>query len=44
MHPLNDWPSEESYLVFGLNLEAAKTLGVRMQHIAIVWNDTDGIP
>ena len=27
-HPFNDWPREQSFLVFGLNLEAAKALGV----------------
>ena len=27
-HPFNDWPGEQSFLVFGLNLEAAKALGV----------------
>jgi len=43
-HPFNDWPGEQSFLVFGLNLEAAKALGVRMEQNAIVWNDTDGIP
>jgi len=26
-HPSNEWPGEASYLVFGLTLEAAKTLG-----------------
>ena len=27
-HPFNDWPREQSFLVFGLNLEVAKALGV----------------
>lgn len=42
-HPSNNWPAEESLLVMGLDLEAAKALGVRYQQNAIVWNGPDGI-
>ena len=43
-HPSNQWPGEPSYLVFGLTLEAAKTLGARLEQNAIVWNGSDGVP
>ena len=43
-HPSNQWPGEPSYLVFGLTLEAAKTLGTRLEQNAIVWNGSDGTP
>ena len=43
-HPSNNWPGEESFLVLGLNLEAAKTLGERFEQNAIVWCGTDGVP
>jgi hypothetical protein len=29
-HPSNNWPGEPSYLILGLDLEAARTLGMRM--------------
>ncbi len=43
-HPANQWPGEASYLVFGLTLEAAKTLGARLEQNAIVWTSADGVP
>ena len=43
-HPSNQWPGEPSYLVFGLTLEAAKTLGTRLEQNAIVWTGSDGMP
>ena len=43
-HPSNDWPGEGSVLVFGLTLEAAKTLGTKYQQNAIVWNGADAVP
>lgn len=43
-HPWNDWPGEQSLLVFGLDLEAAKALGRRNEQNAIVWNDSAAIP
>lgn len=43
-HPSNQWPGEPSYLIFGLTLEAAKTLGKRLEQNAIVWAGVDAIP
>jgi Protein of unknown function (DUF3293) len=43
-HPTNQWPDEPSYLVFGLTLVAAKTLGTRLEQNAIVWTGTDAVP
>jgi len=43
-HPSNQWPGEASYLVFGLKLEATKTLGRALRQNAIVWSDTDAVP
>ena len=43
-HPSNKWPGEPSYLVFGLTLEAAKTLGTRLEQNAIVWSGADAGP
>ena len=43
-HPSNPWPGEASYLVFGLTLEAAKTLGTRREQNAIVWAGADAVP
>jgi hypothetical protein len=43
-HPSNQWPGEPSYLVFGLKLEAAKTLGRTLRQNAIIWSDADAVP
>ena len=43
-HPSNRWPGEASYLIFGLTLEATKTLGTRLEQNAIVWKGTDAVP
>ena len=43
-HPSNQWPGEISYLIFGLTLEAAKTLGTRLEQNAIVWSGADAVP
>ncbi len=43
-HPSNNWPGEQSVLVLGLSLEAAKTLGRRFEQNAVVWTGRDGIP
>lgn len=43
-HPSNGWPGEASYLVFGLSLEAAKTLGRDLMQNAIVWSAADAVP
>ena len=43
-HPTNGWPGEASYLIFGLTLEAAKTLGMRLEQNAIVWTGANTVP
>ena len=43
-HPSNRWPGESSYLIFGLTLEAAKTLGMRLEQNAIIWTGADAVP
>ncbi len=42
-HPSNEWPGEESFLVLGLNLEAAKKLGEQFGQNAIVWCGATGL-
>ncbi len=42
-HPSNQWPGEESFLVLGLNLEAAKKLGEQFGQNAIVWCGANGL-
>jgi hypothetical protein len=42
-HPANGWAGEESFLVFGLTLEAAKVLGSRFEQNALIWNGSDGV-
>ncbi len=43
-HPSNQWPGEESFLVLGLNLQAAKKLGKYFEQNAIVWCGAYGLP
>ncbi len=43
-HPSNQWLGEASFLVFGLTLEAARTLGTRLEQNAIVWSGPDAVP
>jgi hypothetical protein len=43
-HPVGDWPGESSFLIFGLSLEAAKTLGRKLEQDAIVWCGADAVP
>jgi hypothetical protein len=43
-HPSNNWPGEQSVLVLGLLLEAAKTLGRRFEQNAVLWTGRDGVP
>ena len=38
------WPGEESFLVFGISLTSAKSMGVHFMQNAIVWNSNDSIP
>lgn len=43
-HPSNGWPAEPSFLVLGLALEAAKSLGRHHEQNAIVWSGPDAVP
>ncbi len=43
-HPSNRWPGEESFLVFGLTLEAAKVLSARFEQNGFVWSGVDAVP
>lgn len=43
-HPTNGWDGEQSYLVFGLTLEAAKTLCTRLEQNGFVWSGQDAVP
>jgi hypothetical protein len=43
-HPHNDWPGEPSYLVFGLAMQAAKTLATRLEQNAFIWSGEDAVP
>ena len=43
-HPSNEWPGEDSFLVFGLTLEAAKVLGSKFEQNGFVWNGPDAVP
>ena len=43
-HESRRWPGETSFLVFGLPLEEAKALGLRLDQNAIVWAGTDATP
>lgn len=43
-HPANRWPGEESYLVLGITLAAARVLGENLDQNAIVWSGADAVP
>ena len=43
-HPSNEWPGEESFLVFGLTLEAAKVLATQFEQNAFIWSGADATP
>lgn len=43
-HPSNERPGEPSFLVLGLELAAAKTLGVKYEQNAIIWTGSDAVP
>lgn len=43
-HPSNDWPGEESFLVFGLTLQAAEAIGSQWGQNGIVWSGADAVP
>jgi len=42
--PAGKWAGENSFLVLGISLEAAKKLGDQFEQNAIVWSDSDAIP
>jgi hypothetical protein len=43
-HPSNSWPGEDSFLVFGMTLDAAKVLGARFEQNGFVWSGADAVP
>jgi hypothetical protein len=43
-HPSNQWPGEASFLIFGLTLEAAKTMGRKLEQNGILWAGSDAVP
>jgi hypothetical protein len=43
-HPSGNWGGEESYLILGLTLEAARVLGATLEQNAILWSGMDGTP
>ena len=43
-HPSNGWPGEDSFLVFGLGLEAAVELGGRFGQNGFIWCDSVAVP
>lgn len=44
LDPANSWPAEKSFLVPGLDLNTAQTLGQQYDQNAIVWSSNDAIP
>jgi hypothetical protein len=42
--PAGKWTEEESFLVLGISLEAAKKLCNQFEQNAIVWSDSDAVP
>lgn len=43
-HPTNGWPGEDSFLVFGLALEAAKLLGRRFEQNGFIFSGAYAVP
>lgn len=43
-HPTDEWPGEPSFLVLGLSLTDARSLGIAHSQNAIVWADADAVP
>lgn len=43
-HPSGNWPGEPSFLVLGLALEAAKSLGKTYEQNAVIWCGPDAVP
>ena len=42
--PTGHWPEEKSYFVLGVDLDAARALGLRYQQNAIIWVGADAVP
>ena len=42
--PTGEWPKEKSFFVLGVDLDAAKALGIRHQQNAVVWAGEDAVP
>jgi hypothetical protein len=42
--PLKQWDKEDSFLILGLEIDQAKTLGVKYEQNAIVWCTHEAIP
>lgn len=43
-HPSNQWPGEDSFLVFGIGLEEARALGTQFEQNGLIWSGTDAVP
>ena len=43
-HPSNEWPGEVSFLIFDIDLEAARDMARRRQQDAFVWAGSDWVP
>ena len=43
-HPSGAWPEERSFFALGVDLEAARNLGIRYRQDAIVWVGADAVP
>ena len=43
-HPSGGWPGEPSFLVLGLALEVAKSLGKAYEQNAVIWCGPDAVP
>lgn len=43
-HPSGKWPGEPSFLILGISLEAAKSLGRSYKQNAIVWISDNAVP
>ena len=42
--PLGQWSGEDSFLVFGIDLEESKKLGDQFEQNAVIWSDIDAVP
>jgi hypothetical protein len=42
-HPKNGWEGEESFLILGIDLQAAKALAQKFEQWAFVWTTSKGV-